>query len=284
MTIFLGLAPEEYSYESARVIVVPVPFEASVSYGSGTAGGPQAILEASCQVEFLDALIDRDYTGFGIYTLEPMVRTGDYRIMADHVHKTIRRIILDAKFPVLLGGEHSVSIPALEAFHSLHPDCNVIHIDAHADLRDQYQGNPVSHACVCRRIHEMGIKVLSIGIRSFCSEERLYAQKHSIPLLHPESNEFWDRLDTCLKKISGPAWLTFDVDGLDPAIMPATGTPEPGGLLWGDVTRILLAVKNSNMRILGCDIVELAPVPGLHHADFTAAKLAYRIMLVFATD
>lgn len=282
MIQFLGLPAGEYTFQTAHVIVIPVPFEASVSYGTGTAQGPSAILNASCQIEFWDEWIKSDYTSFGIYTVDAMPDGSTVDRMSEFVFQTVVQCLQHQKFPVVLGGEHTIAVPAVAAFASVYPGGTVIHFDAHADLRDEYQDNRNSHACALRRIRETGVRTLSIGIRSCSKEESDYARQESILLLHPESPSFQNELTANISQISGPIWITFDIDGLDPALMPATGTPEPGGLSWKQVMDIFLLIKNANRYVIGCDIVELAPVKQLHHADFTAAKLAYRMMLLYA--
>lgn len=279
MNQFLISQPPRDGYAGARIIVLPVPFEASVTYGEGTADGPAAILKASQQVETFDLYFKKELPETAIFTLPAVRSTRHYEEMAEMVRSRVLEILTDRKHPVILGGEHSVAIPAIEAFHTIHPNGCVIHFDAHADLRDHYRQNAWSHACTLRRIRDLGIQTLSVGIRSVCREEWDLILKNNIPFASPEQPDFWETLNRHLTSFTGPAWLTFDVDGLDPSVIPATGTPEPGGLTWQEVMRFLDLLAASRIRVIGADIVELAPAPGLHLADFTTAKLAHRIMI-----
>ncbi len=281
MTVpFLGLPADRLSYDAGRVVIVPVPFEASVSFGKGTAAGPQAILDASTQVELYDAVLSRIYPEDGIYTL-PAIETDRYDVLDERLWEQTRQILNDHKFPIILGGEHSISVPAVRAFRDLFPGALVIHVDAHADLRDSYQDRTWSHACAMRRIRELGLQSISIGIRSMSEEESALIRDENIVHTTPEHPDFWNHLETAFGCASGPAWLTFDVDGFDPSVIPSTGTPEPGGLTWMDVMRILTMMRDSRIELKGADFVELAPIPGIHHPEFTIARLIHRFILMF---
>jgi agmatinase len=238
---FLGLDIPPASYEEANIHIIPVEMEKSVSYGAGTAAGPRAILEASLQLEAFDGSTVPGQAG--MYTHKPVT------CQADKVEKDIEAIasevtgVLEKKgLPVILGGEHTVTLGSLKAFASSGKKVGVVQFDAHADLRDSYGGNHLSHACVMRRVHEMNLPFMQIGIRSL---EQIY--------------------------------ITFDVDCFDASIMPATGTPEPGGLTWYQVMDLLHKISDKR-SVCGFDVVELAPISGMHAPDFTAAKLVYKLI------
>jgi len=181
-------------------------------------------------------------------------------------------------FPVLLGGEHTVTVPAVQACLAQYPDLHVVQIDAHLDLRDQYEDNPNSHACVMRRLDELGVPFTQIGIRSFSREEyELVQRKGWHPFFMHRIHAEADWIEQVCAGIKGPVYLTCDVDGLDPAIMPATGTPEPDGLTWRETIGLLREISRRH-RIVGMDFVEFSPQPGAEHAAFTVAKLIYRTL------
>lgn len=281
MTVpFLGLPEDRLSYSACRVAVVPVPFEASVSFGKGTAAGPQAILEASTQVELFDAILSKSYPENAIFTL-PAIETDRYDVLDERLYSLTRRILDDRKFPIILGGEHSISVSAARAFRDLYPNALVIHFDAHADLRDSYQDRTWSHACALHRIRDLGLQSISIGIRSMSEDESVLIREQNIFHTTPEHPDFWNRLETAFSSASGPAWMTFDVDGFDPSVIPSTGTPEPGGLTWLDVMRVFRMMRDSRIDLKGADFVELAPIPGIHHPEFTIARLIHRFILMF---
>lgn len=268
--------------------IVPVPLEKSVSYGSGTAKGPAAILAASDQLEVYDG------AGFpgeeGLFTLGPVNCSGRIEQVLARIRKIVAESIPNPDgrrkaIPVVLGGEHSLSYAAVGAVVDAHPGkkVGVVQFDAHADLRDEYEGSRWSHACVMRRIHaDLKLPVFQVGVRALSPEEIFYRRDFDIP--------FIDGRQCAEQQVSSldlPAdfpenlYLTIDVDGLDPSIMPATGTPVPGGLGWYQLLGIVesLAAKR---RILGFDIVEFAPIRRLHAWDFLAADLCHKVMGIIA--
>ena len=253
--------------------------EMSVSYGRGTRRGPRTIIAASQQLE-------ADIYGFrpgdrGIHTQKPIaVKTKTATAWLDAITARVAEALRCRAIPVLLGGEHTVTLGAARAFKEAGRKIGFIHFDAHADLRDAYEGSPFSHACVMRRVHELGFPILQIGTRAVAQEERDYRNAN------PKTITAYDALDIADGHIPPSfiprgfpkdVYVSFDVDGLDPSVMPATGTPVPGGLFWYDVIRIMRKVM-ATRHIAGIDIVELAPAPGLHHADFTAASLTHLLM------
>lgn len=265
------------SFEAALLHVLPVELEKSVSYGGGTAAGPRAILEASLQLEAFDGR--RVPVRAGIHTHPPVdCRHADQHQALRIIEDKVGRIMTAGKKPLILGGEHSLTIAAARAAASQYISFGVIQFDAHADLRDSYEGNPMSHACVMRRIWELGIPFFQIGVRSLSEAEHDFRRQHDIAFLDAETIHG----QGIPARILPPAfpeniYLTFDIDCLDPAVMPATGTPEPGGLSWSQSVGIIKNIAR-NRQVIGADVVEFAPIKGFHAADFTAAKLAYTLL------
>jgi agmatinase len=278
---FAGVEDEYAGYEKAKAVILPVPLERTTTYARGTHKGPNAIIEASRNMETYDEELQVEtYRRVGIATLEPMeTAEGSLENVLAHIHTAVAGVLQDGKLPVLLGGEHSLTPPAVSAAARKHPDLSVIQIDAHADLRESYQDNRNSHACAMRRVLET-CPAVQVGIRSLSKEEAA-----DLPKL--KTSVFWakdladrpaeDWAEQVVAALSPHVYLTLDLDGLDPSIMPATGTPEPGGLSWQQVTTLLRLVA-ARRDIVGMDVVELLPTPGLHAADFLAAKLIYRAL------
>jgi agmatinase len=267
--------------QNARAVIVPIPFEKSVSYGGGTAKGPAAIRAASAQVEFYDEVLRSEPYRVGL-TAEPL---GDpRRVSALSAKQMIARFAkvvgkhLDAgRFPIALGGEHTVTLAPFSAAIERFPDLHVLHLDAHADLRDRYEGDPYSHACVARRLAERA-PVVQVGIRSYDREQAEALPALPVRMLHAhEIRAGVDLAAFAAKHLGDPVYLTIDLDVFDPSIMPSTGTPEPGGLLWHEVDA-LLAWLFAKRNVVAMDLVELAPIRGLHAPDFLAARLLYRCL------
>jgi agmatinase len=266
------------SFEDSRAIVLPVPFERTTSYVTGTRNAPREILLASGQVELWDEETQSEAYSRGIYTLpEIELPYGDIRVALNEIKRVVNAIMEHEKFLVVLGGEHSVSVPVVEALAARTPGLSVLQIDAHADMRDSYQGSRYSHACAMRRIVDYA-PCTQVAIRSLCREE-----SEAIPGLR--TRVFWDHdmrqdpnwIDTVVASLTDQVYLTIDCDGLDPAIMPAVGTPEPGGLSWHETVALLRAVM-SRRHVVGCDVVELCPLPGMVGPNFLCAKLIYKIL------
>lgn len=281
MKHFLSSEFPNSSPEEALFHIIPAPLEHTVSYGGGTKNGPNAIIEASYQLEAFDGV---SYPGeLGIHTTAPINPDQDIQNFLKELEQTCSTVFRSKKIPVTLGGEHSLTIAPVKALASIEPNIGVVQIDAHADLRDNYEGSPHSHACVMRRIHELGIPIFQIGVRNLCKEEIDYRKQHNIGYL-----DAYDIASQGIPKNILPnnfpknIYLTFDVDGLDASLMPATGTPEPGGLDWWQALDAVKSATTTGRRILGLDIVELAPRPELHAASYTAAKLTYSLMGIAA--
>ena len=257
--------------------IIPAPLEASVSYGGGARLGPAALLAASQQLEALENGCIPGETGF--YTLPPIDCSGQVDDALARIATAVGQAISCGAIPVLLGGEHTVTLGALRAFAAQKEPLGIVQIDAHADLRPEYMGNPLSHASVMyRAVADLGLPLAQFACRELCRDEERVRRKFGI--VHHDAAELADRgfPDPALPQdFPRRLYISFDVDGLDASLMPATGTPSPGGLLWHDARR-LLACLTRNRQIAGMDIVEFAPIPGLHHADFTAAKLAHLLM------
>ncbi len=264
--------------QDARFHIIPVPYEASVSYGHGTAKGPEAILAASQQLEAFDG---QSMPGeLGLYTAPAVACTGSAQeVMAAIEEATAKCLSFAAAVPVLLGGEHSVSLGALRALKKKYASFGIVHFDAHADLRIDYEDNPYSHASVMyRAVHDLGIPLVQFGVRDFCLQEVHVRKEYGVTaydaaLLHAQG----------LPRAPIPAhfpehiYISFDVDAFDASLMPATGTPVPGGLSWYDV---LTLVERSvqGRKVIGLDVVELAPMEQLHFCDYTAARILYYML------
>lgn len=292
---FLDLPPESCRYGSSSVVVLSMPMEESVSYGGGTAAGPKAIITASQQVELYDPRRNAEPAlSYGIHTLPDLpvfsqAGAGAGTVL-DAIAAATAKHLSAGKFVLGLGGEHTVSLGVARGVAEAVGDFTLVHVDAHADLRDSYEGDPYSHASVVRRIAELPQceAVLQLGIRSTTREQMDFVRDHAPrrnvrPVVR---NWFaWDMhrdkswRDELKKAVKGRrVFFTFDVDGLDPAIIPATGTPEPDGLTWRQLMRIARIVAERSRRCIAMDCVELAPSPGLHHADFTVARALYEIV------
>jgi agmatinase len=279
---FLGIE-EQYLQNplDAKVIVVPFGLEASVSYGSGTKAGPRAIIKASHQVELFDEEHWCEvYRQFGVATLKEPIIKNSISEAIDQLEKITENILNLNKFPLILGGEHSITIGSIRPFVKKYPDLAILHFDAHADLRDGYDGEPYSHAAALRRVMDSPISTLiSCGIRNISASEIPYleANKDRIKIYWGKDKESWDIEEIVAPLKNRPVFITFDLDGFDSSLMPATGTPEPGGIFWSDAMKIISAAANIS-NIVGADVVELAPIKQLHSCDFLAAKLCYKIL------
>ncbi len=281
---FLNLPEEHQRPETSRVHILSVPLEETVSYGGGTRRGPEAIIEASRQVELFDrALGGEPAIDYGIHTLPALSMAGGIEDVLTRVQDAVAEIVAAGKLPVVLGGEHTVTVGPVRAIATAAAaSLAIVQVDAHADLREGFHGSPYSHACVMRRlVEETGCELYQVGIRSLSAEENDFIRSHPATVrtffaedIHADAAGAW--LGELAERLSGKrVYLTLDVDGLDPSVVPATGTPEPGGLSWQQALALLDAVAGA-ATIVGIDCVELAPSPGLHAADFAVAKLLYR--------
>ncbi|MGH9575711.1 MAG: agmatinase [Candidatus Acidiferrales bacterium] len=277
-----GGLPEEHSrYETSRAVIFPIPLERTATYETGTRNGPAAILKASQNLELYDEELDIEpFKEIGIHTLPPIDTTdGTLDEVLAEIFTAQCALLDDDKLPVALGGEHSLTPPLIAAVGKKYQNLSVLHLGAHASLRDEYQGNPSSHACTMRRVLEV-CPAVQVGIRSLSAEEA-----HVISQL--STKIYWAKdvarlplkswVAKVLDDLNPNVYVTIDVDGFDPSIIPATGSPEPGGLDWYQITALLRAVA-SHKKIVGLDVVELLPQPGEHASDFLAAKLVYKCL------
>src|SRR3954469_621602 len=273
-----GTMPTMPDFDSARVVILPIPLDRTTSYVGGTRNGPHEILVASSHMEIWDEETESDVSTVGIYTLPEM----EFPFASlDEVTSEIRRVASEIincdKFPVLLGGEHSITAPIGAGMAQKYSGLSVLQIDAHADLRDNYMGTPHSHACAMRRALEYA-RATQVGIRSLSPEEAAAAPTLPTEIFYDfnmRQDEEW--IERIVGSLSETVYITIDCDGLDPAIMPATGTPEPGGLSWYETLALLRRVIETR-QVVGCDLVELAPIPGMVAPNFLCAKLIYKIL------
>lgn len=280
---FLGIPEDTTSFADAPVTVLPVPYEATVSWLTGTKLGPRAILDASRYVELYDHELESEPHTVGVHTLPELVLSGAGPETALHELRRAFEALLDAqKFVIMLGGEHSISGPPILAHAARlgNRRLSVLQLDAHTDLRDEYDGTPFSHACVMHRVHE-AVDIVPVGIRSMTGEERALARTRDIPIVFGHELEADGWIDRIIGTLGQDVYITFDVDYFDPSIMPSTGTPEPGGGRWYPTLQLLERVFRER-RVVGCDVVELAPLPGLRAPDFLAAKLVYKLVGYYA--
>lgn len=276
---FLAI-PEEFSkLDNSDFVILPVPYEQTTTYKAGTRGGPNAIINASSQVELYDEELRFEPYRRGVCTLgELKVTSLGPEQMNEIVYEVSRELINSGKKVIMLGGEHSISWGLAKAYKERFPRLSVLQLDAHADLRDEYQGNKFNHACVMRRIKEFAPTVQA-GIRNLSQDEAEYINGRKDPFVfyakEMVSSDGW--MNNAINLLSDEVYLTFDLDFLDPSIMPAVGTPEPGGLLWY-TTMDFLKKLTAQKRIVGFDMVELAPLPDMVAPDFLAAKLVHKLI------
>jgi agmatinase len=274
---FMTVEGPEHDFAHARYRILPVPYEASVSYGGGTRGGPGAILDASSQIEFYDAELDLDPSRAGICTLPAVAPdVSGPEAMGRRLRAVAEALREAGRIVIALGGEHSITPPL--AFPYLEdPDVWLLCIDAHADLRESYQGSPHSHACAMRAIAETG-RLVQVGIRAVTPpERRLVRERGTTMIMGWELDPGGEWLERVFAALGPKVYLSLDVDGFDPTLMPATGTPEPGGLSWRQYTSLVDRLGRER-EVVAADVVELAPIPGLHAPSFTAARAVYRII------
>lgn len=279
---FLGLEPRFSALKTSAFVVVPVPYDLTTSYQPGTRFGPQAIIEASRHLELYDEELDAEPYRAGIHTLDPVkVSTKGPEAMMRRVGHVYRDILRTKKFPVVLGGEHSITYAIVQTLRaSKAGQFAVVQFDAHADYRREHAGSRYNHGCVARRIEELGVSIVQLGVRSLSAEEKDLFHAKTISTVRMEDlagDQLDSLISSVIKRLPKTIYITIDLDVLDPSIMPSTGTPEPGGLLWAPLLKILRPLIFSK-QVLGFDVVELSPIPGLAAPNFLAAKLVYRMM------
>ena len=285
---FLGLPNEETTYQKARAVVLPVPYDGTTSYRAGTRDGPAAILMASRNVELYDIELGCEPLNKGVFTfpeLEPDMRGPGETI--ERLTAAFDTMIADDKFPVLLGGEHSLTTGPVRAFKRKFGDAlSVLQLDAHADLRDEYEHTPFNHAAVMRRVIDLA-EITQVGIRNISAEEMEFVKEID------HQGIFWGHqivgtdtswMDQVIDRLKEHVYISIDLDAFDPSIMPAVGTPEPGGLLWYPVLELLMRVVRER-HVVGFDVMELCPIPGSIAPDFLAAKLIFKLLgMVFVKN
>jgi len=269
--------------KEAEAVILPIPYEATTTYGSGTREGPDAVLAASRQLEDWDEELGLDVSAkVRIATAPPMTpEAAGPQAMLDKIRKTVQPWIAEGKLILAIGGEHTVTLPLVQAAQTKYPDLHIVALDAHADFRERYDGSPLSHACTLRRLYELGRPMTLMGVRSFSEEE------HNFLFVAPRftmfrartlnSPEGWQAALDHLGKITSPVYLTIDADVLDPGVMPGVGAPEPGGLSYYQVMGVVRTLAQRG-AVVGMDFVELTPIPGNRVSEFTAARILYKAL------
>lgn len=265
------------------MVIIPIPYEQTTSYGKGAKRGPAAIISALKYVEDYDIEGNKVIYKTSIKILPALKNINTFRKLSEEINMITGKVIKGHNLPVYLGGEHTITSAIIPAIKKYHKDFTVLHLDAHSDLRDIYNGTKYSHACVMRRVWEAGAPAVSVGIRSQSKEEREFIQKNHIKTIYASQiheDKYW------VKKVTGSLskniYISFDVDVFDLGIVRATGTPEPGGLSWYQITDLLTALRKSNKNLIGMDLVELSPVKTDLASDFTCAKLLHKILAIFS--
>jgi agmatinase len=284
---FLAIEEKYSNLNDSAICIVSAPYEHSVSYGGGTVNGPSAIIEASQFVEFFD-----DETGkelcfeHGIATIEP-IEFGDKidESALELIENQVKELLEMKKFVVTLGGEHTISIAPIKAYYKHFPNMSLLHFDAHSDLRESYEDMPYSHASALARVADFfpTERITQVGIRAQCIEEAEFIKKNNIKTFYASKMRrdaqlsfFWR--EYVVDSLGDEVYITFDLDYFDPSIMPATGTPEPDGMLYSETIELISMIKAAGKKIIGLDVVELAPMEGLKHPDMLAARLIYKIL------
>lgn len=281
---FMHLDDADTAFDTARVVVVPVPFDGTTCYRPGTREGPQAIIDASRNLELYDAELRRSPYRVGIHTLqavEPVM--GNAAGMVDRIEQVTGHLLDQNKFVVTLGGDHLTSIGVIRAFAKRHAGLSVLQIDAHADLREEYEGSPLSSATIMRRVLDVCPHTAQVGIRSLSEPEAQLVEERQLPMwlasdIHAQTlrgQRGW--IDEVVSALGDEVYITIDIDAFDPSLVPGTGTPEPGGLTWYDVIDLLTAVT-ARKRVIGADVVELSPLVEGHVSPVVGAKLVYKLI------
>jgi len=279
---YLGIENEYSNFDKSGIVIVSAPFEKTVSYGKGTAKGPEAILEASHYVEFYDEEFDRELVfEKGISTIKPInFKKLSIKKSLNLISQTVRDLLKLGKYVVVLGGEHSISsatvLPFIESIQNL----SILQFDAHSDLRESYENSIYSHASVMARIAELTNDIVQVGIRAQCIEEAEFIKKNNLKTFYARdlrTGKYQDWQKEVVNSLKENVFITFDVDAFDPSLLPATGTPEPGGLFWDETINLIKAIGKEK-NIVGFDVVELAPQKGNPSSDFLTAKLVYKIL------
>ena len=275
MEYFLDMPRQYTDYEQAKAVLLPVPYDGTSTFVKGADKGPQAIIDASDSIELYDIEEDTAIYTQGIHTAKPVLENTSPEWMTQSVYERVKTYLKDGKWVGLLGGEHSVSFGAIKATAEKYPNLTVLQLDAHADLRETYLNSPYNHACVMRRAQEVA-KIVQVGIRNVCEEERQFIVPENVFYAHKiRHSESW--MQAAIDRMSENVYLTIDLDVFDPSILPATGTPLPGGMTWWQVMDFISMVNNQR-NIVGFDVVELCPHVEDKSSDVLAAVLTYKII------
>ncbi len=264
-----------YNYEESRIIIVPVPYDATSTGMRGSDKGPDAIMEASVNLEFYDVETASEVHKMGIHTIDPVPEKGSPEALVNAVFHKTSHLLQDKKLPVIVGGNHTVSIGAVKAFSKYYPDLSVLQLDAHSDLRQEYEGSPFNHACTMARAREL-VPLVQVGIRSISAEELPFIDRERIFYAH---ELYYDKMlyQKAADKLTENVYVTIDLDVFDPSVMPSTGTPEPGGPDYFELMHFLRDVARKR-NIVGFDVVELCPSTTNKSTDFMAAKIIYQLL------
>jgi agmatinase len=279
MIPFLDFETSCKDLKDARVVLIPFPLEFSTSYGKGTIYGPEAILRVSPYLEFYDEELDLETWKIGIYTAPQFSADNnpdDINLIVDQVSKYLAK----NKFITGLGGEHTITYGIYQAFRQKFKNLSILQLDAHSDLRDEYEGLKISHACVMRRIWELGTKIVQVGIRSQSYEEKLFAVKNDIEIYYAYDLRKKGFPQSIINNLTENVFITMDVDFFDPSVMPSTGAPEPGGFFWDETIEFLTQVFQKR-KVVGFDVVELSPIHGIVHPEFFIAKFIYKLIGIY---
>lgn len=282
---FLG-ADFATDYDNAHAVILPIAYEATTTYRRGCENGPAAILEASQQVEVYDEELDRETCEVGIWTHPAIADTRNQQPVSSEemlqvTQASVAKLVHDGKFVISLGGEHSITTGIVEAYRQAHPgeSFTVVQIDAHGDLRHEYEGSIHNHACVMKRIVDMGLPTVQVGIRAICKEEADLIKDRQLVVFRAREiatqADWMERAWASIK--TDKVFITIDLDGIDPTLIPGVGTPEPGGLNWYSLLTFLRQIFNTH-QVIGCDVMELAPIVDSVVSEFTAAKLVYKLI------
>ena len=275
---FMELVDTLSNYDKSNVVILPIPYEKTTTYMEGTKKGPNAILEASVGLQLYDEELEKNICNVGICTLNSLKIENNAEDMMASITKNVKKLIADNKFPVILGGEHSLTPACLKAFKHKYEDISILQIDAHTDFADKWDNTKYSHACAGRRCFEITKKIVPVGIRSVSIEEVEFAKKENIKTFWAKDlhdNQDWQ--EDAISKLSDNVYITIDLDGFDPSFMPSVGNPEPGGLQYYQTLEFLKKVSKKK-NVVGFDVVELCPNEKEISSDFTAAKIIYKLI------
>ena len=270
-----AFAGYECGFNESRAVLIPVPYDGTVSYKIGCREGPHALINASRQLEMYDLEFKKvTIEEVPVHTMDEIEPDTDSPLRTiKRVEEAVEEVLENKKFPIVIGGEHSISLAPVNALKKRYKNLSVLQIDAHPDLREEYEGSKYNHACVMRRIHEQNIQIVQVGIRGVCKDDADYINKNKIPVYYEREYD----IKKITSQLSDEVYITVDLDGFDPAYVPGVGTPEPNGLNWDDVLSIIREVSKKK-KIVGFDVVELCPLSGDIRSDFFAAKLVYKLL------